>query len=425
MEWHEICTTIKNIKTKFDKTYKCLSPNRPIQAETIKKHATTLVDCFNEARTLIYEHRETLNSEHWSKLSRLLIKLRLNLIAVKRKFSLEISIPTILNTPLTIDTDEQSESIEPEEIDLEVTESEEKYTDIEDKDLLNLTIPAILTLAEDTNQKKFKTENIMAQSNIDFLNTASKLIPDFDGKAENLTSFIDALNIVDTIKGEHESLAVSVIKTKLKGHARNLISNEQTIAAIITQLSSAVKGESVEVISAKLLSLQQKSKTANQYTQEVEKLTKALEGAYISEGLGQTLANKYSTTTAVKAMTKNCSIDKVKLIMQAGTFTNMNDAISKFVNSCTEITGQSNTVLYYRRGANNNNRGGRGYNRGRNGNNYNRGNNNSNNYNNRGGRRGRNQGRGRGNSNQGYNTNNVRVTQNTSENSQTPLGNNQ
>jgi len=261
----------------------------------------------------------------------------------------------------------------------------------------------------------------MAQTLIEFIRLATSLIPEFDGKPENLQSFLDALGLLDSLKSTHETTAIRLIKTKLKGHVRNLISNEQTIAAIITQLSSAVKGESVEVISAKLLNLQQRNKTANQYTQEVEKLTKALEGAYISEGLSQSLANKYSTTTAVKAMTQNCSIDKVKLIMQAGTFTNMNDAISKFVNSCTEITGQSNTVLYYRRGANNYNRGARGYNRGRNNyhNNYNRGsnNNNNNNYNNRGGRRGQNQGRGRGNYNHGNNNNSsVRIAQNTSEN---------
>jgi len=35
-------------------------------------------------------------------------------------------------------------------------------------------------------------------------------------------------------------------------------------------------------------------------------------------------------------MTKNCTIDKVKIIMQAGTFNTINEAISKFVNSCTE-----------------------------------------------------------------------------------------
>jgi len=63
----------------------------------------------------------------------------------------------------------------------------------------------------------------MAQSKIYFINTASELIPVFDGKAENLTSFIDALQIIESIKGEHEQLAVSTIKTKLKGVARNLI----------------------------------------------------------------------------------------------------------------------------------------------------------------------------------------------------------
>jgi len=54
----------------------------------------------------------------------------------------------------------------------------------------------------------------MAQYNIDFINTASKLIPAFDGKAENKTSFIDALQIIESIKGEHEQLAVYIIKSK-------------------------------------------------------------------------------------------------------------------------------------------------------------------------------------------------------------------
>jgi len=214
----------------------------------------------------------------------------------------------------------------------------------------------------------------MAQSNIDFINTASKLIPVLDGKAENLTSFIGALEIIESIKGEHEQLAVSIIKTKLKGVARNLIGNKTTINEVISRLKSNVKGETVEVLSAKLMNLQQRNKTANQYTQEVEQMTKSLEGAYITDGLSLELARRYSTQHAVKAMTKNCTIDKVKLIMQAGTFNTMNEAISKFVNSCTEATGQPNTVLYYKnypqRGGNRGRGNYRGNFRGRN-NNYN------------------------------------------------------
>jgi len=83
------------------------------------------------------------------------------------------------------------------------------------------------------------------------------------------------------------------------------------------------------------MSLQQRNKTANQYTQEVDQMTKSLEGAFITDGLSLELAISYSARHAVKAMTKNCTIDKVKIIMQAGTFNTMNEAISKFVNSCT------------------------------------------------------------------------------------------
>jgi len=53
-------------------------------------------------------------------------------------------------------------------------------------------------------------------------------------------------------------------------------------------------------------------------------MTNSLEGAYITDGLPLELARSYSTQHAVKARTKNCTIDKVKLIMQAGTFNTMN-----------------------------------------------------------------------------------------------------
>jgi len=78
----------------------------------------------------------------------------------------------------------------------------------------------------------------------EFIKLATSLIPEFDGRHENLQSFLDRLGLLDTLKCTHETTAISPIKTKLKGHARNLISNEQTIAALITQLSNAVKGES-------------------------------------------------------------------------------------------------------------------------------------------------------------------------------------
>lgn len=80
------------------------------------------------------------------------------------------------------------------------------------------------------------------------------------------------------------------------------------------------------------------------------------------------MASKYSKQAAVKAVPKNCTIDKVKLIMEAGQFTNMNEVVSKFINTCTEATGQQNTVLHYQKQNIQNFRG--RYNNYRRGNNY-------------------------------------------------------
>lgn len=77
----------------------------------------------------------------------------------------------------------------------------------------------------DSKQTESKIGNKMAQSVVNFLKTASSLLFEYDGKAENLQCFKDALNLLDSIKGEHETLAFNVIKTKLKGHAKHRKNN--------------------------------------------------------------------------------------------------------------------------------------------------------------------------------------------------------
>lgn len=55
----------------------------------------------------------------------------------------------------------------------------------------------------DSKQTVSKMGNKMAQSVQDFLKTASSLLFEYDGKAKNLQRFKDALNLLDSIKGEH------------------------------------------------------------------------------------------------------------------------------------------------------------------------------------------------------------------------------
>jgi len=109
------------------------------------KNAKIVVGCFNEARTLVYNNREKLNQSHWSFASKLFLRIRSNFISIKEKYDLDISIPTFLNTPLTAEPSQQLES------DTDTTEkidSEEDNENIDEKNINDLTIPAVITLPE-------------------------------------------------------------------------------------------------------------------------------------------------------------------------------------------------------------------------------------------------------------------------------------
>jgi len=152
-----------------------------------------LVKCFNEARILIHSQIKKLNQDHWSQVSKLLIRLRSNLISIKLKFNLDISVPTIHNTSLIVETGDEPESTEKTDIDqIESEEIAETNPKIEEQDLNNLTIPAVLMSDLDNSkgsdasssiiENKFSNIITMGQSNIDFINAASKPLPVFDGK---------------------------------------------------------------------------------------------------------------------------------------------------------------------------------------------------------------------------------------------------
>lgn len=418
MDWPAIVNKLRLLEEHFDKAYKCLNtPKAPTRDETVEKHLNVLFTRFEQIRTLINVNYTRLTHGHQRAAENYFLQIRNKLTNVLSRRDLNINIPESIHEELKYDPEIQAEKFSSSVLPSTSTKKvSENLASTKQTETNTEQIPDNLSISKN-----------MAQTVTQFLGLASKILPDFDGKPENLQSFLDALALVDSVKDAHEQVAINLIKTKLKGTARNLLTNEATITAIVDTLRGSVKGESVEVITAKLMNVRQAGKNANTYASEVETLTKSLEGAYISDGLPCTLATKYSTQTAVKAITKNCSNDKVKLIMEAGQFNTMNDAIAKFVSSCTEATGQQNAVLYYKKSQNHNNprRGGynsRGNNR-RNNNNYrnNNGNNERNNNNNRRGRNGHNYRNGYDNRSNSSRVMTTNSNNDYSENSESPL----
>lgn len=405
-KWETIIKSIKTNEIIIKKSYKCITQNRSIGQDTVRKHLGIIISSIEDVRRIVSINKDRFTQAHKNQALKIFWELRDLLVKALNRHNIQQEIPHTIEEPIQID------------INIIITPNKTQFM-----------IENIIT------EEEVLEETNMAQTNIEFINTATRLIPEFDGKPENLRSFLDALSLVDTLKGNHESLAVSLIKTKLKGNSRNLLDSETTIQSIIEKLTACVKGETIDVISAKIFNIKQSGKSANTYCNEIETLTKSLESAYIADGIPCSQATKYSTQVAVKAMTKNCTIDRVKLIMEAGQFNSMNEAIGKFVGSCTEATGQHNTILHFGRSSKpyhgNRGNGRESYRGGHRGGNY-RGGNRQNNrrYNNNNGNRDNNSNyrgnRNRNNYNRQENgrTNNVRITNNHqehSENSHSPL----
>jgi len=109
-------------------------------------------------------------------------------------------------------------------------------------------------------------------------------------------------------------------------------------------------GETSDVVKAKMAKTSQKGKTAEKFTSEIDNLRKLLEASYIGEGLPAEHADKFSTKEAITTMVKNCEHGRLKTILEAGNFSSMNEAVTKYIQCSTETTGNANAILFARKG---------------------------------------------------------------------------
>lgn len=346
--------TFSDEKAKFIKTTKLIiKSNLSKNIVTLESYRQKIIQSYNELTNYCRDQYPKLNSE-----SKELIILEHKKLKEKLCICLTLlnCVYTIENKPLALLTES---NVGPPAIS-ETTSEENSSTEHDDNDNDSDNIDDI--------HNEININNEMATTTIQFLSFAGKTIPEFDGSPENLQRFTDALNLVNANVETHMNSAVQLAKTKLIGTARNFITNEATLEAIIETLKNNIKGESTKAVIAKIMSVKQLGKSPTSYIKELEELTTSLKRAYITDGVPATLADEYATQNAVVAMTKNATNEKVKLIMEAGHFDSMNDAVAKYVGTTSEHTGVS--VLY----ANRSNRG-RGANYYYRGNNYyNRGN---------------------------------------------------
>jgi len=202
--------------------------------------------------------------------------------------------------------------------------------------------PNILDEVNDSDTDDFE----MALSTVEFLNLAHKIVPNsFDGSHEKLQGFLDALFLLKSVAGDNEN-AVAFVKTRLQDKARDIITYESSLDQVINTLKNNIKGDDSRFVVAKLQNLKQNSKSPTAFVTEIEALAIKLKRAYIQEGVPPQVAEKYSTDAVVKAFVTNANSERQRIVMEAGCFNSVQEAVTKFVN----ISGQQDqsNVLHLR-----------------------------------------------------------------------------
>lgn len=202
---------------------------------------------------------------------------------------------------------------------------------------------------EEDNRNEPNPEESMAMSSIDFFNFASRVLTtEFDGSPSRLAAFLDAAQLVQANAQGNEENASAIVRTKLVGKARDLISEGDSLQEILRKIKNGIKGETSQSVTNKLLGLRQANKEKTQYADEIGKLAAGLKRAYISEGVPAAVAESYAANATVTALKRNAASDKDRIIMEAGNFKTQQEALDKFLSI---EQGNTATICYAHHGA--------------------------------------------------------------------------
>lgn len=232
----------------------------------------------------------------------------------------------------------------------------------------------------------------MANPQVFDIKTATAIVQQYDGTADNLDAFVDAANLLkDYVTAEQIPMAVKFLKTRLTGKARiGLPENLVTIDAMVNDVKARCSERiSPENILAKLKNTKQKGDT-NTICDEVDALSNKLKSIYLGQGIPEEVAKSMATKAGVEALINGVNNFETKLILKAGTFTNIKDALQKVQENTASVQTPTQIMSFNAQRQNNNDRHYRGRRTGtgnHTSNNHNRfnnyrSNNNGNNYNN-------------------------------------------
>lgn len=261
-----------------------------------------------------------------------------------------------------------------------------------------------------SNKLKRKIECTKIAKMEEIIKLTSTLVPEYDGQSEklkNITSALQALKLV--VKANTEPVAIQVVLSKLTKKASSAVGeNPANLDEIINKLKEKCASTSSSDTFFSKLKVWKQTGSLQKFVEEIESTTDKLEAALLAEGYSVDNAMKVATKAGIAALTNGVKKERTQLILEAGSFSKLSDAIAKAIEVDSRLPTAS--VLFNNRS---NNFGSKGFNKRNNQNGYNGNNQNGYNKNNQNGNNGNyqqnNQNQNNGN---GWNNGNSRSDRN-------------
>lgn len=241
---------------------------------------------------------------------------------------------------------------------------------------------------------------------------ATAIVQPYDGSADNLGSFIDAAALLNEyVQPAHVATAIKFLRTRLIGKARiGLQDNFNTIQQLIDDVQQRCRDKTTpESIIAQMRALKVKpNENMKDYCDGIEKCCANLKSIYVNQKMPAELADSMARKAGIDALITGISNPEIKLILKAGTFSSLAEAITKINENSSQDPARGAQVLTISRPRGQMSRGGhsaRG-NRGGHKQNYNRNGYQNNGYNNHGSYNNYRSRNNQGNNFQGFNQGN-------------------
>ena len=195
--------------------------------------------------------------------------------------------------------------------------------------------------------------NMATEAKFD-IKLANALVHPYDGSAENLEFFLDTASLLkDYVEPTQVASAIKFLKTRLTGKARVGLRNDYaTIDEILSDIRlKCTDTTSPESIIAQMKTLRMKpNQDAKEYCDSVEKCCTKLKSIYINQQIPTEVAEAMSRKAGIDALITGISNTDIKLILKAGTFTSLAQAITKISEYSQQETQGSQILSFTRQG---------------------------------------------------------------------------